>query len=97
MIPNSFFFLCSGVSRAWIGLQDQDGSGSFEWVDGEKLAARRWSVTQLDGGGRCAMIKTRGRRTAVWRDAFCDKTLNFMCQKRKSKTFGKDRVVFSMF
>ncbi|ESO96412.1 hypothetical protein LOTGIDRAFT_159821 [Lottia gigantea] len=70
----------------WLGLNDLNHEGGWEWIDRTPLAYINWSDGQPDNNGNgedCGAILTS---TGKWSDFPCQNKTAFICKKRGEKT-----------
>ena len=80
-----FFIFCQ---KFWIGLNDRQTEGKFEWTDGSSVDYTKWGY---DYDNRRRQPDNRGGdedcvymyMTNTWFDSACDQELAFMCEKKK--------------
>ena len=82
---NSFIRNSVGLpknSGTWIGLNDKQDEGSFEWENGDQLSGwTNWARGRPKNPRRgnrtdCVVIKVNGQ----WEDIKCQKTRRFVCE-----------------
>lgn len=62
----------------WLGLQRQNISSSWKWVDGEELSYERWF--RINYGGRCASLEAVLKRENKLLARYCEELHMFVCQ-----------------
>ena len=79
------FASCINRNLWWIGLNDLDVEGTFQWVDGSSLTHQPWAPGEPNNQGEedCAM----GSLYRQWNDYPCHLPHPFICQKH-GKTWG---------
>ena len=86
----------SGVSSvdAWIGFNDMDVEGTFEWIDGSiNNDYTNWASGEPSnsaGNEHCGQIWYDGNndRFGTWNDASCDASMSFVCNAYPRTTLG---------
>jgi len=65
----------------WIGLNDVDEEGTFEWSDGSAVTFQDWWLGNPDGGDSddCVHI-TDGGPNGEWSDSVCSNPEPFVCK-----------------
>jgi hypothetical protein len=66
------------TSDLWIGLDDRDDEGTFEWVTGEPLVFVNFESGQPSGNGDC--VEQDGM-TGQWNDTECNENQPFICER----------------
>ncbi|XP_014855536.1 PREDICTED: CD209 antigen-like protein C [Poecilia mexicana] len=72
--------------KVWIGFNDKQTEGTWQWVDGSSLYFRFWWKNQPDNGGNgleedCALIRTDD----LWNDLQCSQSLHWICEKEMTQ------------
>jgi hypothetical protein len=75
--------LAGGIANtAWIGFNDFDDEGSFEWLDGTAVTFTNWNAGEPNDYGQgedCTEI-IAGVGSNVWNDANCNGQRDFICR-----------------
>ena len=66
--------------RWWIGLNDQDQEGVWEWTNGESFDFSSWGNGEPNNSGNedCVELNRFGDET--WNDIACNQSLRFICE-----------------
>jgi hypothetical protein len=66
--------------RWWIGLNDRDQEGAWEWSNGESLDYEAWGSGEPNNSGNedCVELNRFGDET--WNDVACNQSLRFICE-----------------
>lgn len=64
--------------ESWIGLNDRDDEGTFEWLDGSRPGFTSWSGSEPNDffGEDCTLL----RQNEQWNDGECDDAHTFVCE-----------------
>ncbi|XP_077591129.1 C-type mannose receptor 2 [Stigmatopora nigra] len=79
--------LLSGYSAAlWMGLNDLDINGGWQWADASPLKYLNWEQDRPDHQEEenCAVIRTES--SGRWQNRQCSQTLPYVCEKRPNAT-----------
>jgi len=70
------------AGRAWIGYDDMETEGTFEWLsrDGDDIAFTGWSNNQPDNHGAGEDCGEMYAVDALWKDRPCSDRQEFVCQ-----------------
>ncbi|XP_059150343.1 macrophage mannose receptor 1-like isoform X2 [Physella acuta] len=92
----------------WIGLEDRNSDGKFTWLNGTKLNASSWDVSQPSNksGDDCVLVRPVVLGTlwsqvgAKWSAVNCQDKASFICQKAPSTApatgLGTTQVPYSV-
>ncbi|XP_071838886.1 uncharacterized protein [Apostichopus japonicus] len=73
----------------WIGLNDIERAGFYQWVDGSTVTFTNWDLGQPDNhDGRCVGMAVGPNDFGEWDDQTCDSRYQAICQR------PQDNVVF---
>lgn len=66
--------------RWWIGLNDQDQEGTWEWSNGDSFVYEAWANAEPNNSGNedCVELNRFGDET--WNDISCNQSLRFICE-----------------
>ena len=71
---------------AWIGLNDINTEGAFQWNNGAHVTYTKWASNQPNNENdyqNCVCMRDGDGR---WDDVICGKYLPFICEKKASST-----------
>ncbi|XP_057629309.1 C-type mannose receptor 2 isoform X2 [Chionomys nivalis] len=73
-------------STLWIGLNDLDTSGGWQWSDNSPLKYLNWESDQPDNPGEenCGVIRTES--SGGWQNYDCSIALPYVCKKKPNAT-----------
>ncbi|RUS78707.1 hypothetical protein EGW08_013528 [Elysia chlorotica] len=81
----------------WIGLHDQNGNGTFHWLDEkEKTTYLNWGFGQPNnlGSGNQDCVDISGYHgDGKWNDRGCDRKLRFICEKNLQGSTTETTVI----
>lgn len=66
--------------ETWIGANDRDMEGEFQWTNTENLQYENWipgESSDHSGSEDCVRICDNG----LWNDVRCDRSSNIICEK----------------
>lgn len=81
-IENDFLFETFTPTYTWIGLNDRETEGEFEWAGGSRSTFRNWipNLPKDEGHGRnCVRIDVE-KNKGQWRDWNCATPMRFLCE-----------------
>ena len=86
-------FLWLGFSFTWLGLNDIQSEGNFEWSDGSNKTFAFWAADEIkddrqNAAEDCAAMSKNGE----WRQFHCDDKFYFICKKPLSKSKSLHRI-----
>lgn len=68
--------------RLWIGLNDLNVEGNFEWSDGTDVGYTQWEPLQPNDSGDCVIFRIFAND---WNDIPCNTPLGAYCKKAATK------------
>lgn len=73
------FARCEGYSGQpiWLGLEDQELLGNFQWIDKNDFTYRNWISGQPDNSGRCVVFSPN--QQGAWDDVPCSNSGFGLC------------------
>ncbi|KAF0314018.1 Lectin BRA-3 [Amphibalanus amphitrite] len=83
LIENAFVMQTYNFGDTWIGLNDIETEGSFQWRDGSKVDFTNWAPEQPDDihGQDCVHLPYYNNPNgAEWDDQDCENELHFLCK-----------------
>ena len=76
----------AGFDDTWIGLNDRDEEGTYEWVDGSPLNRgvdhENWGRGEPNNSNNedCIIYIARGDRGSDWDDRPCGRDYSYVCE-----------------
>ncbi|XP_043219920.1 lectin BRA-3-like [Amphibalanus amphitrite] len=83
LIENAFVMQTYNFGDTWIGLNDIETEGSFQWTDGSKVDFTNWAQKQPDDyhGQDCVHLPyIDNPNGAEWDDEHCEEERHFLCK-----------------
>ncbi|KAJ8030095.1 Macrophage mannose receptor 1 [Holothuria leucospilota] len=75
----------------WIGLNDKERVGFYQWVDGSPVTFTNWDYNQPDNAdGRCVGMAVGPEDYGEWDDQTCDSRYQAICQKKQENAVLPD-------
>lgn len=70
------------TNHTWIGLNDLNQEGSWQWEDNEAVTVSFWNQFEPSGGQseNCALYRHQ-HSSYTWNDYPCDFKFNALCEK----------------
>ncbi|KAM9449860.1 CD209 antigen-like protein C [Clarias gariepinus] len=84
-VEQDFIFKILGSTPAWIGLNDRDNEGRWEWVDGTPLTTVSWMYKESSrnpGKDDCAIAVQQPDGTQLLVENDCQNEFVWICEKK---------------